>query len=221
MPYYSIDTIWNDGLSASEYFASLAYYRHFVQSLFRDVVVQPEDRRLVEGAIDRVAGGDRSRLRVIVLTEDWCGDSAVTVPYIARLAEEIGIDLRIFRQSIFTDLKEWYVTAGTTHIPVVSVLRPVGNAPVGDAPAQHSPAPEELFRWVERPTAAHAKVEGWIAEHPSFPDLYEKKDTDREAEKRYFKLYAALLREMAGWYRQGLWSHIAVEFADGITGDVL
>jgi hypothetical protein len=43
-----------------------------------------------------------------------------------------------------------------------------------------------------------------------------RKDEDPAAAKEYFSLYARLLRTMAGWYRGGLWSEIAREFAAAI-----
>ena len=37
----------------------------------------------------------RSGLRMLVVTEDWCSDSVYTIPYIAKLTERVGIELRI------------------------------------------------------------------------------------------------------------------------------
>jgi hypothetical protein len=215
MYYPELSTVWPEGVIPAEYFPSLQYYRHFVQSLYREVSVAPEDAASVADALDaRVGPGtvaasppSASRgdvVKIVVVTEDWCGDSAVTVPYISRLAEAIGVPMRIFRQSVFTDLKQWYVDDGATHIPTVSVLRDDD----GDV--------RELFRWIERPEAAHERVQGWVAEHPDFRELMKRKDTDDVAAKAYFKLYAQLLRDMSGWYRGGLWKEIAREFAAGL-----
>jgi hypothetical protein len=204
MFFPTIETIWNDGLLGEDYFPSLAYYRHLVVSLYRDIAVDPTDADAVAQALDDATGNDRGNTRIVVVTEDWCGDSAVTVPYIARLAEAVGVELRIFRQSVFTELKQWYVDDGASHIPTVSVIHR-GTASF-----------DELFRWIERPADAHGKVKQWVADHPEFTELRGKKDDDPAAEKEYFKLYAKLLRDMAGWYRRGLWRSIAAEFAAGL-----
>jgi len=217
MYYPELNTVWPEGVVPAEYFPSLQYYRHFVQNLYREVAVTPEDAAIVADALqarlvhdDPAASAGPSRpelaslVKIVVVTEDWCGDSAVTVPYISRLAEAIGVPMRIFRQSVFTDLKQWYVDDGATHIPTVSVLSDDGDTT------------RELFRWIERPEAAHERVQGWVAEHPDFRELMKRKDTDDDAAKAYFKLYAKLLRDMSGWYRAGLWREIAREFAAGL-----
>lgn len=254
MYFSKIDTIWNDGVHGKDYFPSLAYYRHLVESLYRDIAVDPADADAVAQAIEAAGSTDTAETRIVVVTEDWCGDSAVTVPYIARLAEAVGVELRIFRQSVFTELKRWYEEDGATHIPTVSVIH--GGAPsathspaANDAPSNRaearSPAENdaplnqaearspaaasdtsvtdgpvvELFRWIERPADAHGNVKQWVADHPEFTELRERKDDDPTAEKEYFKLYAKLLRDMAAWYRRGLWRSIAAEFAAGICGN--
>jgi hypothetical protein len=200
-----IDTIWSDGLTPADYFSSLKNYRHMVLELVADAKVAPADRDRLAEVVQRTApdGTGGANLRVVILTEDWCGDSATTLPYITNLFASVGVEVRVFRQSVFSALKKWYEEDGTDHIPVVSVLS--GAAP-----------PQELYRWVERPQAAHRKVEEWLKEHPRMPELRRKKDDDKAAEKEYFNLYAALLRDMASWYRDGLWSAIAEEFIQGI-----
>ncbi len=226
MYYPELNAVWPEGVVPEEYFPSLQYYRHFVQNLYRDISVTPEDAAAVADALQTSLGHDApaaasahvtassaavassstlaSLVKIVVVTEDWCGDSAVTVPYISRLAETIGVPIRIFRQSVFTDLKQWYVDDGTTHIPTVSVLHDNGEVV------------RELFRWIERPAAAHERVQGWVAEHPDFRELMKRKDSDDDAAKAYFKLYAQLLRDMSSWYRSGLWREIAREFAAGL-----
>ncbi len=200
-----IDAIWSDGLAPTDYFGSLKNYRHMVMELVADATVSAADRDRLTEVLKCIApnGAGSANLRVVILTEDWCGDSATTLPYITNLFASVGVEARIFRQSVFTALKGWYEEDGTDHIPVVSVLS--GAAP-----------PQELFRWVERPAAAHRKVEEWLAEHPRMPELRKRKDQDKEAAKEYFNLYAALLRDMASWYREGLWSAIADEFVQGL-----
>jgi hypothetical protein len=96
-------------------------------------------------------------------------------------------------------------------------------APSHDAPPPANPATnptngtwKEVMRWVERPAAAHERVEAWLAEQPRFTELYARKDEDPAAAKEYFSLYARLLRTMAGWYRGGLWPEIATELAEKI-----
>jgi hypothetical protein len=222
-PFPLDETTWAAGLSPADYFASLANYRNLVLSLYSEASVAAEDRAAVARALAAVSGGSigatseetpPGRLRLLILTEDWCGDSATTLPYIARLAEALDLPARVFRQSANPTIKAWYVEGGTEHIPVVSLLQwtPEGGERGGAAVGTW----REVMRWVERPAAAHGRVEAWLAEQPRFRELYARKDEDPAAAKEYFSLYARLLRTMAGWYRGGLWSEIAREFAQKI-----
>ncbi len=193
-----IDAVWSDGLLPADYFSSLKNYRHMVLDLVDTAAVAPAERDLLADALaHRGTGAEAAPVRAVVVTEDWCGDSAVTLPYVTKLCESAGVEIRIFRQSVFTDLKGWYVAQGTDHIPVVSLIQ----------------GEEELVRWVERPEAAHGRVKEWVSAHPDFLELRSRKETDKQAAKEYFNLYAALLREMASWYRDGLWPEIARELA--------
>jgi hypothetical protein len=234
-PFPLDESTWAAGLPPVDYFAGLANYRNLVLSLYGEASVAAEDRTAVARALaqsgattpaqpdERDSAGATSeetppgRLRLFVLTEDWCGDSATTLPYIARLAEALDLPARVFRQSANPAIKAWYVEGGTEHIPVVSLLQwtPEGGERGGAAVGTW----REVMRWVERPAAAHGRVEGWLAEQPRFRELYARKDEDPAAAKEYFSLYARLLRTMAGWYRGGLWSEIAREFAAAIGED--
>ncbi|MFW5827522.1 MAG: thioredoxin family protein [Alkalispirochaeta sp.] len=198
------ESTWTGGLKPADYFQSLTNYKHLVLSLYRDATVAPGDRDEVAAVLPAPA----EELRLVILTEDWCGDSASTLPYIARLAEELGIPTRVFRQSRNARLKQWYTDRGTDHIPVVSLV----------APAEQPEEWNEWFRWVERPKAAHGKVKEWLEANPRLPEVYARKDEDDDAAKEYFNLYARLLREMSSWYRGGLWSEIPSEFSEALRG---
>jgi thiol-disulfide isomerase/thioredoxin len=198
------ESTWTGGLKPADYFQSLANYKHLVLSLYRDAAVSAEDRDRVAAALPAPA----EELRLVILTEDWCGDSASTLPYIARLAEELEIPVRVFRQSRNSRLKQWYTDRGTDHIPVVSLLTPSEDSD------DDGEIWDEQFRWVERPEAAQGKVQEWLTANPRLPELYSRKDDDDEAAKEYFNLYARLLRDMASWYRGGLWSEISQEFSE-------
>lgn len=208
------DSLWSGGLKPADYFQSLQNYKHLVLSLYRDAGVDSSDREPLIEALDHYESetAQEVQYRFVILTEDWCGDSASTLPYVARLAEELAVEARVFRQSRNPALKEWYVNRGTEHIPVVSLVR---RRAAGDEDSDG--LWREVFRWVERPAAAHGKVEAWLADQPRFGQLRAAKDHDPAAAKEYFALYARLLREMASWYRNGLWSEIAGEFARNLS----
>ncbi len=87
----------------------------------------------------------------MVLTEDWCGDSAQNLPYIAKLAElNENINLRILLRDSNLDIMDLYLTNGTARaIPKLVAFDYQGN---------------ELFQWGPRPKEAQDMINNWKAE---------------------------------------------------------
>lgn len=80
----------------------------------------------------------------ILITEDWCGDSAQNVPYIAKIAEySPKIELRIVSRDQNLDLMDKYLTNGARSIPKLIAFDDQGD---------------ELFQWGARPIEAQALV---------------------------------------------------------------
>jgi hypothetical protein len=86
----------------------------------------------------------------MVITENWCGDSAQNLPYIAKIASLSNkIDLRIILRDTNPDIMDNYLTNGTRSIPKLVVFDNEGN---------------ELFQWGARPQAAQEIVSKLKAE---------------------------------------------------------
>ncbi len=65
----------------------------------------------------------RTPWRLLVLSEDWCGDAVNTVPVVARLAELAGnLQLRILARDENPDLMDAHLTGTSRSIPVVMAL---------------------------------------------------------------------------------------------------
>ena len=81
----------------------------------------------------------------MVLTEDWCGDSAQNLPYIAKIAEcNSLIKLRILPRDQNLDLMDLYLTDQKSRsIPKLVAFDEFGN---------------ELFQWGPRPYEAQKLV---------------------------------------------------------------
>jgi|GEM_PF-2094401 len=210
-PVLPIDrSVWEAALSPSQYFESLQSHKRLVGELQRDLRIEREDAELVIGALFAPADvdaeeSDSRELFALAMTEDWCGDSAHVLPYIARLTETIHLPMRIIRRSTHEDLAAWYREQGTEQIPVLSVGTIDGGSFV------------ELARWVERPQAAADRIEEWRQANPRFVAL-NGSDRSEEEEREYRVLYARLLHEMKTWYRdQGLWRTIAQELAAALA----
>lgn len=80
----------------------------------------------------------------MVITENWCGDSAQNLPYIARIASlNPKIDFRIILRDSNPDIMDNYLTNLTRSIPKLVTFDDEGN---------------ELFQWGARPKAAQELV---------------------------------------------------------------
>lgn len=82
--------------------------------------------------------------KLLVISEDWCGDASNTVPVLARFAEAApNVELRVVERDENPDLMDRYLTNGGRAIPVAVVLdgelRPRGH---------WGPRPEELQEFV-------------------------------------------------------------------------
>ena len=84
-------------------------------------------------------------LRLLILSEDWCGDSVNTVPLLQRLAEgsDGRLELRLLARDEHLDLMDAHLTGASRSIPAVLVLdsafRELG---------WWGPRPAPLQRWV-------------------------------------------------------------------------
>lgn len=102
--------------------------------MYRTATVLPD-------AVERLrkAGNE---FRLLVLSEDWCGDCVSVVPIVARLAEQAGLDLRVLSRDANDDLMSGHLSSGTRSIPVVMVL--------GDDFTEYGwwgPRPAAVQRW--------------------------------------------------------------------------
>ncbi|KAF0149122.1 MAG: hypothetical protein FD143_2788 [Ignavibacteria bacterium] len=76
----------------------------------------------------------------MVISEDWCSDSAQIIPYFAEIAKlNTNINLRILPRDKNLDIMDQYQTNGTRGIPKLAVFDLDGN---------------ELCKWGPRPKAA-------------------------------------------------------------------
>ncbi len=119
-----------------EYLASVERNRELWHAVHERVGLPDE---VVEEARS-VPGG----WHLVALSEDWCGDAVNTLPVIARLAEEVGWDLRVLGRDDNPDLMDAHLTNGRSRsIPVVIVYDEEFEE-VG----WWGPRPSEIQSWV-------------------------------------------------------------------------
>jgi len=98
------------------------------------------------------------RLRLVVLTEDWCGDASSTVPVVARFAEAAGFELRVLRRDQHPEVMDRYLSpTGARAIPVVIVL---------------TETMDEVGHWGSRPAELQAFVMGERAKGRTSKDYF-------------------------------------------------
>ncbi|MFZ0452165.1 MAG: thioredoxin family protein [Ignavibacteriaceae bacterium] len=96
----------------------------------------------------------------MVITENWCGDSAQNLPYLALIAEENpNINFKILLRDSNPDIMDQFLTNGTRSIPILVAFDSNGN---------------ELFRWGARPKVVQDLFNQWKAEGIVKPELYKK-----------------------------------------------
>ncbi len=99
-----------------------------------------------EGLASIIHSIDKPQLWMI-LTEDWCGDSAQNIPYIVKMAEQNSlITLGFVERDKNPDIMDLYLTNGTKAIPKLIAFDENGY---------------ELFQWGPRPTDVQSLVIQW------------------------------------------------------------
>lgn len=126
---------WDEAMSVDAYLAQMSQNR----DLFDRRIVSTEltaDQRLQFGG---------HPLRVLVLTEDFCGDSAQFIPPVIRLARELdNVEIRLLLRDQHRDLASGYLRKdGYQAIPVIIALDEDG---------------EELGYLVERPARVNDEL---------------------------------------------------------------
>ena len=83
----------------------------------------------------------------LVITEDWCGDSAQTLPLLAAIAAlNPLIDFKIIDRDTNSDIMDQYLTNGSRSIPILVARDAQGR---------------DLWTWGPRPDAMLSLIELW------------------------------------------------------------
>jgi hypothetical protein len=139
--------LWNLALPFEGFVAASEQHKGLWEGIYRIV-------RVPDWAFQAVPLG--TRLRLLVIAEDWCGDASSTVPILARFADAApGLELRVLRRDEHPELMDRYLTNGSRSIPIVIALdesyRELGH---------WGPRPSVLQAWVmeNRPVVPKAEL---------------------------------------------------------------
>ncbi|WP_430784615.1 thioredoxin family protein [Virgibacillus flavescens] len=99
------------GLSPDEYIESMTKHKDSLLHIYDNFSV-PEDAAFVDKIHEQ-------KLRVVVLTEDWCGDAMLNVPILFRLAEQTQMGVSLLPRDSNLELMDQYLTNGKSRsIPI-------------------------------------------------------------------------------------------------------
>ncbi|HKV49797.1 MAG TPA: thioredoxin family protein [Gemmatimonadaceae bacterium] len=129
-------TRFESALTFDQFLATVQKNQDLWHDVYRLATIQPQ-------IIDRV-NALRWRRHLLVLVEDWCGDTANIVPPIVRLSELTPrFDVRLLGRDANPDIMDAHLTNVSRSIPVVAVL----DEQFVEC-GWWGPRPRELQRWV-------------------------------------------------------------------------
>ena len=93
------------GMTLAEYLDQMRVNKERFVRFMREAAIGDEDRE----ALRRLGPG----LRILIVTEDWCGDALYSFPALARLVEgQPGVEVRVFLRDKSPDVMDQYLKRG-------------------------------------------------------------------------------------------------------------
>jgi hypothetical protein len=129
---------FKQGMTFQQYLDQMGTNKEKFVQFLNEIKVKPEDK----AALDKLG----KKLKVLVITEDWCGDALYNVPVLAKMVEgSPDIEMRVFLRDKNPDLMDQYLNQGLYRsIPVFAFFDENMN---------------ELARFIERPPAQTEEIE--------------------------------------------------------------
>jgi hypothetical protein len=91
------------GMTFAAYLAQMRTNRERFENRMADSGITPADREAIRGR----------KLKILVITEDWCGDALVGFPALARLVDGAAdVELRVFLRDENPDVMDKYLKRG-------------------------------------------------------------------------------------------------------------
>jgi hypothetical protein len=186
------DQEFAQGQVFTDYLAAMKQNQRRVERIYHEISLSQSQRAELAKVVGELGG-----LNLVFIAEDWCGDAAMVLPFLARLAEEPGVNLRCFLRSQHPEL----IPAGVKVIPVVRFFDPEWH---------------ELGQFVERSQGAHQRVKEFKAAHPEMAQL--QASPAPEDQEKLKEVFRGLLGQMENWYREGLYQETFEEILAAIRG---
>ncbi|WP_258000427.1 thioredoxin family protein [Bacillus sp. Marseille-P3661] len=103
-------------MTFSEYVEKMMVNRSELEGIYNKLELNSDDVQYFSKLKDK-------KLRIITLTADWCGDAALCVPVMQRLAEIAMFETRFLIRDENLELMDQYLTNGTARsIPIFIII---------------------------------------------------------------------------------------------------
>ncbi len=176
-------------MTPDDYAADMTKNAEVVREMHDSAILTEEEQSAFAAAVQHHGG----TVYAAAMTADFCGDSAMNLPLLYRIADEVeGVEVRVFRQDDQPAIKARLASEGYKRIPVIMFFDADG---------------EEIGRFMERPKAARDRVKEWWTGKPDPAVLVMAGKTD-QAEA----LAKTFIEDMKPWYKDGLWRESAAEW---------
>jgi Thioredoxin len=129
---------FEQGMTFQQYLDQMGTNKETFVKFLSEIKIKPEDRE----ALSKLG----KKLKVLVITEDWCGDALYNVPVLAKLVEgNPNVEVRVFLRDKNKDLTDQYLNQGLYRsIPVFAFFDENMN---------------EVARFIERPPKVTEELE--------------------------------------------------------------
>ena len=113
----NLETYFNNSQPLDEYIDSMTVNKDNVLTIYNAFTLPSSDDRINQLK-------DSSYSKVLVISEDWCGDAMMNLPILKRISESLQLEVRVFHRDEDTNLIDQYLTNGTARsIPTFTQLR--------------------------------------------------------------------------------------------------
>ncbi|OES45292.1 thioredoxin family protein [Domibacillus iocasae] len=174
------------GLTPEEYIHDMSEHKEDLLHVLKNFHLSGEEVSLIDKLKE-------ANWRVIVLTEDWCGDAMVNVPILLAMAKAAEMDVRLLHRDENLELMDQYLTNGTSRaIPIFIFIDKEGREQAVWGP--RAPAVQEMVTNYRSslPPRDHEEFEGKSRE------MIEKlTETYRTDESIWQEVYRSIKTTMA------------------------
>ena len=111
----NLQTYFNKSQPLEAYIDQMKDNRNNLLSIYKSFKLPEEDDRITKLK-------HASYSKVLVITEDWCGDAMMNLPILKRVSEELNLEVRVFHRDDDTRLIDQYLTNGKSRLIPIFVF---------------------------------------------------------------------------------------------------